>query len=173
MFKNILQKKGFTLVELMLYVAMVALMMLFLFSFLQFLIQSRIKNQVINEIEQQAIQVSQRMNQVIRNAVSITSPAIGANATSLEVTVLSAPLSPTIFDLKTGAIRIKEGGAGINTNLTNSKIVASDLVFYNLSRSSTPGTIRWHFTLTYNNPDNRQEYNFSQTFFGSATLNKP
>ncbi len=173
MLKNIFQKKGFTLIELMLYVAMVALMMLFLFSFLQFLLESRIKNQVIAEVEQQALQVSQRMNQVIRNAASITSPATGANASSLVVAVLSAPLSPTTFDLNTGAIRIKEGAAGISTNLTNSQVLASGLVFYNLSRSSTPGTIRWHFTLTYDNPDNRQEYNFSKTFFGSATLNKP
>lgn len=172
MLKNIFKKSGFTLVELMLYVAMTALMMLFLFSFLQFLVESRVKNQAIAEVEQQALQISQMINQTIRNAVSINSPAQGANATSLSLVVLTGASSPTIFDLSANAIRIKEG-AGANVDLTNSEVQASGLVFYNLSRSSTPGNIRWHFTLSYVNPNNRQEYNFTKTFFGAATLSRP
>lgn len=170
--KNIYQQKGFTLIELMLYVAMTALMMLFLFSFLQFLIESRVKNQAIAEVEQQALQVSQMINQTIRNASSISSPIQGTSATFLDLVVSAPATSPTIFDLSAGVIRVKEG-ASANINLTNSQVQASGLVFYNLSRPSTPGNIRWHFTLSYVNPTGRQEYNFSKTFFGSASLSRP
>jgi len=163
---------GFTLVELLLYVAISGVILLVTTMFLQTLLESRIKNQTIAEVEQQGIQVMQIITQTVRNADVLNSPTIGASATSLSVNTYTAGNNPTVFDLSGGVIRIKEG-AGSAIALTNARVTVSDLNFQNLSRSGTPGTIRISFTLSHVNPSGRNEYAFSKVFTGSATLRQP
>jgi len=162
-------QKSFTLIELLLYVSIIWTVILSMAGFLFLLMQSRVKNQTIAEIEQQGIQVVQIITQVGRNAEAINSPSQGTSASSLSFDVVAAANDPTVFDLSTGTIRITEG-TGSPVSLTNSRITASDLTFQNLSHPSTPGTIRIQFTLTYNNPSGRNEYNYNKTFYGTASL---
>lgn len=154
--------RGFTLVELLLYVGIIGAVVLSMAGFLSLLMQSRVKNQTISEIEQQGIQVMQIITQTVRNAGNINSPTQGQTADSLSI-------DSTVFDLSTGTIRIAEGTSS-PIFLTNSRVTASGLTFQNLSRTMTPGTIRIQFTLTHINPEGRQEYNYNKTFYGSATL---
>lgn len=164
--------KGFTLIELLLYVAISSVMLLVISFFLQTLLESRIKNQTIAEVEQQGLQVLQIIMQTARNAEAVTLPAQGASASSLILDVLTGASDPTVFDLSGGIIRIAEGTSS-SVALTNSRVTASALIFQNLSRAGTPGTIRVQFTLTHINPENRNEYNFSKTFTVSVTLRQP
>lgn len=165
------QKKssGFTLIELLLYVSIIGAAVLSIAGFLSLLMQSRVKNQTISEVEQQGIQVMQIITQTGRNAEAINSPSQGASASSLSLDVVTVANDPTVFDLSSGAIRIKEGVSSA-VPLTNSRVTASDLTFQNLSRTGTPGTIRIQFTLTHVNPSVRNEYDFSKTFYETATL---
>lgn len=161
--------RGFTLIELLLYVGIAGVVILSVSVLLSLVLSTRVKSQAIAEVEQQGTQVLQIFGQTARNASSVTSPTIGTSASSLTIVVPTSSLSPTVFDLSTGAIRIKEGATS-DIVLTNTRVTASNLTFSNLSRSGTPGTVRIQFTLTHINPENRQEYNFSKTFYGSATL---
>jgi len=164
--------RGFTLIELLLYVSISSIILLVTSVFLSTLLQSRIKNQTIAEVEQQGAQVMQSITQTARNAENITSPAQGASAAALTLDVITGANDPTIFDISGGAIRIKEG-TGSAVSFTNSRVTASGLTFQNLSRASTPGTVRIQFTLTHINPAGRNEHNFAKTFIGSATLRQP
>src|SRR3989338_4913053 len=165
-------KSGFTLIELLLYVAVSSAILLTASLFLQILLESRVKNQTIAEVEQQGLQVMQLITQTARNAEVITAPAPSASAASLTLDVITAANDPTVFDLADGAIRIKEGEDPM-IPLTNSRVTASAITFQNLSRANTPGIIRIQFTLTYVNPEGRNEYNFTKTFTGSAALRQP
>jgi len=147
-------------------------MLLAVSVFLAMLLQSRIKNQTIAEVEQQGMQIIQIITQTIRNAEAITAPAQGTSASSLTLDVITSVNDPTVFDLSNGTIRIIEG-AEPAIALTNFRITASGLIFSNLSRATTPGTIRIQFTLAHANPSGLNEYNFSKTFTGSATLRQP
>lgn len=167
--KEIKNRHGFTLVEIVLYLAIFTGILLTASSIFNTAMQSRVKSQTIAEVEQQGAQVVQLMTQTIRNATAINSPSTGASASSLSINVVSGVNSPTIFDLSTGQLRIKEGVATA-VPLTNSRIVASSLIFYNLTRASTKGIISFQFTLTHVNPSNLQEYGYSKTFYGSASL---
>lgn len=158
------KQKGFTLIELLLYIAIASIIVFTTAALLQFTLQSKVKNQTIAEVEQQGTQVMQIITQTVRNATAINSPTIGNSAASLSV-------DTTVFDLSGGSIRIKEG-AGVAVNLTSSKVTASSLNFQNLSRAGTPNTIRVSFTLTYTNPSGRNEYSFTQNFYGSSGLRK-
>ena len=166
------KNRGFTLIELLLYVGIASIILLITSLFLSTLLQSRIKNQTIAEVEQQGMQVMHVITQTLRNADTIISPTVGTSATSLSVNTYTAGNNPTILDISGGVIRITEGVASA-VALTNSRITASGLTFQNLSRVSTPDTVRIQFTLTRVNPEGRNEYNFSKTFYGSASLRQP
>jgi type II secretory pathway component PulJ len=161
--------RGFTVLELLLYVGIAGVILLSLSIFLSGLLESRIKNQVIAEVEQQGVQVMQIIAQTARNAEAINSPAISSSASTLSLDVVTGANDPTVFDLLNDVIRITEG-AGSAISLTNSRVTASSLTFYNLSRASTPGIIRVQFTLTHVNSEGRNEYAYSKTFTTSAVL---
>ena len=160
---------GFTLIELILYVAIMGILAFSISTFLTFILEFRIKNQVIAEVEQQGIHVLQQMTQTARNATSIVSPAAGNSAASLSLAVPTASINPTVFSLSGSAIQVTEG-TGLTVALTNNKVTASGLTFSNLSRTGTDGTIRMIFTLTHTNPAGKNEYDYSKQFIGSATI---
>ncbi|MCX6795325.1 MAG: prepilin-type N-terminal cleavage/methylation domain-containing protein [Candidatus Falkowbacteria bacterium] len=163
------QKNGFTLIELMLYVAISSVILLLTSLFLSMLLESRVKNQTIAEVEQQGVQVMQIVTQTIRNANAMGTPANGATSTSLSINTILASTTPTLFDLSGGVVRIKEG-TGAVIPLTNSDVTVTGLTFYNLSRASTPGIIKISFTISSLNPANRNEYSFSKFFTGAAAV---
>lgn len=162
-------QSGFTLIELLLYVGIVGAMILTVAAILPVFMQSRIKNQTISEVEQQGTSVMQIITQTVRNAQTVTAPTIGNSASSATLDVVTAGADPTIFDLSGGALRITEG-AGSPVALTNLHVTVSGLTFQNLSRTSTPGNLRIQFTITGVNPAGRNEYDFSKTFYGNASL---
>ncbi len=164
--------KGYTLIELLLYVGISAGVLLVSTFFLQALLESRIKNQTIDEVEQQGLQVIHLITQTIRNAENITAPTTGNSSSSLTLDVSDIVDDPTIFDMASSTIQITEG-SGSAISLTNSRVTASSLLFENLSRSDTPGSIRVSFILTHVNVSGRQEYEFSKTFYASASVRQP
>jgi Tfp pilus assembly protein PilW len=162
--------QGFTLVEMMLYVAICSFVLISLTTFFSFLISSRIKNETISEVNQGGVQVLQLVTQTIRNAKSVSVPASGTSSSTLSVITLNASTTPTIFDVASGTVRIKEGG-GVYVPLTNSRINVSSLLFKNTSASSTDGgSIDVSFTVSYRNSTGRNEYTFSKTFSGTASF---
>lgn len=167
--KNNTKNKGFTLIELLLYLAIISLILLPISSFLSSFFEARVKNQTIMEVEEQGVSVMNIITQTIRNAEAINTPPVGSSAPSLSLNVVDAGLDPTLFDLSGSTLRVTEG-AGSPVALTNTRVLASGLTFQNLSRPGTPGVIRIQFTLSRVNPEARYEYNFTKTFYGSATI---
>jgi prepilin-type N-terminal cleavage/methylation domain-containing protein len=162
-------QRAFTLVELLVYIAIFAVMIVAVSTFMIQLMQSKAKHIVISEVEQQGLMVMQEITQAIRNAEAITSPTAGNNSATISIDALATADDPTLFDINSDIIRIKEG-TDAYVNLTNSKLTASALNFSNISRASTPGTIKVQFTLTYYNPESTKAFEYEKTFYGSASL---
>ena len=164
-----MMRRGFTLIELSLYIAIIGIILAAVSALLFGILQSRVKNQTVAEVEQQGIQVMQIITQTLRNATAINSPGTGASSSTLSVNTTIIANNPTVFDLSGGVIRITEG-AGSSVTLNNALVTASGLTFQSLTGSGTPGTIRITLALTRLNPSGRNEYDYVQTFYGSATL---
>jgi len=162
-------RRGFTLIELILYVALAAAMILSVSVFLSAMLQSRVRNQTVSEVEGQGIQVMQRILQAVRSSEAVNSPEAGLSDSSLSLDVLTSVLDPTVFDISLGSIRMQEGSED-PIPLTSSRVIVTDLIFRNLSRSGTPGIIRVQFTLTHLNQEGRYEYDYSKVFGGSGVL---
>ena len=162
-------RKGFTLIEMLLYLAILAVVVLALSSFIFLTYSSSIKASTISEVEQQGSQTMSIITQNIRNAASMTSPATGG-----------LPASSFVGTSYTGALLFAQSGnklqitdGAVTTDITSNRVVVSGLSFQNLSRPSTPGVVRISFTLTHINPSNRGEYIYSKTFTSTASLRWP
>lgn len=162
--------KGFTLVEMILYVAICSVLLLSLSIMFSYLLGSRVKSQAITEINQQGFFTMSLMTSSIRNASSVDVPLMGNSSSSLSLTTQSPALNPTVFTLSSTTLMIKEGG-GASIPITNSRVVVSDLLFENISSaSSTDRIVRISYTLSYKSGSVQQEFSYSKTFTGSATL---
>lgn len=163
---------GFTLLELLLYVSIAGIILGGVSVFLASLVQARIKNQTIAEVDQQGEQVLRLMTQTVRNADTINSPAQGGVGASLSVNTYTGALNPTVFDISGGFMRITEGAAA-PIQLTNARVTVSNMSIQNLTRTGTPGSVRFMFTVSGVNTGGRQEYSYQKTFLGSASLRQP
>jgi Tfp pilus assembly protein PilW len=160
---------GFTLIELLLYIALSSILLGVISSLLIGLVQLRNKNQAIAEVEQQGLMAASAIGQAIRNATAINSPTPNASATSLSINTPAPSLSPTLFDLNAGALRVKEGLAAA-VPLTSSRVMVTGLSFQNTAPPNTPGSVRFQYTVGSANTGNRNDFRFSKTFSGSASL---
>jgi Tfp pilus assembly protein PilW len=165
-------QKGFTLVEMILYVSVCSILLLTISTFLSFLLGARIRSQAITEVNQQGFRAMNLIALTIRNGRSIEEPLIGNSSSRISLTTKDPLLNPTVFDVASGTLRIKEG-VGAPIVLTNSHVVVSGLSFQNLSStSSAERIIRISFIIDNKNISGRDEYSFTKTFTESATMRR-
>lgn len=158
--------KGFTLIELLLYTVIAAGLLLSVTALLSLLIQSRTKNETMSVVNQNGLQIMQFITQTTRNAKTITTPVVGADGSVLQ---LQDSVGQNInFDMSSGTLYLNKSNQIFN--LSSSNIVVSNLKFSNLSSDPARNSIKIEFTLSYNNAANRSEYNYTQTFYDTATL---
>jgi type II secretory pathway pseudopilin PulG len=162
-------RMGFTLLEVLLYVGIFGILILSISGFFSLIINSRIKGQVIMEVQDQGAYLVNFITQKIRNAEGITSPTIGLSDTSLSLDVTNINDDPTIFNVSGDVLYVTEG-AESPVNLTNSRVLISGVNFNNVSLVNSPGLISFQFTLSHVNSEGRQEYEYTKTFYGSAGI---
>jgi len=165
-------RKGFTLIELSIYIGVMGFVLIALIGFFLFLAEHRVKNQVVAEVEQQGAQVMQLMLQTIRNADAINAPAPATSATSTSIDVFDVVDDPTIFFLTGGTIQMTEAG-GSAIDLTSSNVTASGLRFENVARTGTEDFLKVEFVLTHPEAGVSSVYNYQRTFYGSAAVREP
>ncbi len=164
----VLSNRGFTYVEAVVYLGVVSLLIGTVGLLAGIVQRSSGREAVRREVEEQGRQAMEIMTRTVRNGSIINLPAAGATGAVLSVGVDSAPASPTAFTLASGAITVTEGAAAA-VPLTNANVVASSLSFQNLSRATTPGTVRITFVLS-GATGSSAPFTYSQTFYGSASL---
>ncbi len=162
-------KKGFTLVELLLYVGLSAILLLVISLFLTTMLAARAKQQTITEVEAQAMQMMQIITQSIRNAEGINSPLAGESASTLSLSMSDAQNNPTDFNMNQNTLQITEGSQS-SINLSNTGIHITNFTVQNLSRNDTSGLVRISFDVNYNNESGRSEYNYNKSFNTSVSL---
>lgn len=160
---------GYTLIELLLYVAIVAIVLSAVTALFGITSDARVKNQSMSEVNEQGVSAMEYISQTLRTATSVSSPAAAASASSLTLVVPTASLSPTIINVSSGALQVKEGAAAA-VSLTDSKVQVTAFNVTNLTRSGTSGTVQVSFTLSRINSLGRNEYDYQKTFTTTASM---
>ncbi|MBI4239899.1 hypothetical protein HY620_02845 [Candidatus Uhrbacteria bacterium] len=164
-------KKGFTVIETLLFVAASGTILLVISLFLSLLISARVKGQTISEVEHTGAHIIQSITQSLRNADSVQVPAKGVSGSSLSFTTPVPEKNPSVVDMSGTSLRITEG-AQSSLPLSSDRVIVSQLTFTNLGEVSTPDSIRIQFTLSHANPGAKNEYEYSKTFYATASLRK-
>lgn len=164
-------KPGFTLIELIIYVALVAIFTSGTIIFAWDIIYGGAKSGVQREISQNLRLISKRLEYEIRNSSAINT--VSASDLCLASTIPAR--NPTRFYVVSGAFHLAWGGNTSDcTNMTNdlpltsNQVEISGLTFVNRSNGSTTLNIDYAFTLSSNGV--RQEWQNSQSYFGSTEL---
>lgn len=152
--------KGFTLIELIIYIGIVTAILLVIFNFAWEVIYGNIKSQAIREVQQNARFSMEIIARTIKEAKAINSPNLGSSANSLSLEMTDSNLNPTVFDVSDNKLRIAQG-ANNPYELTNDRVIVSNLLFANLSYENTPGTIKIEISINHVNPTGRSEYQAS------------
>lgn len=160
---------GYTLIELLLYIAISSSILLALAGFFGMSISARVKNQSIAEVNQQGSFLLETIATAVRNSTAITAPAVGGSAGMLSITTTA---NPATFSVTDGTLNITEGTAA-PVALSSSQVQVSDLIFKNLSRAATPGLVQVSFTVGRSNPNNQSEYEYRRTFTTSIARRLP
>lgn len=163
------KSSGFTLLELLLGIAMSGILIGVIAQWFAVTIQARAKIDAIQQVDYYGERIMRDITQSIRNAKGISTPNQGATADSIVLSVDDTQKSPTTFDISSSVVRMDEGSNDPEA-LHPDWIVTSDFSVTNLSYPSTPGTLRVQFTLSRSNPSNSPSFNYQHTFYGSATL---
>ncbi len=155
--------KGFTLVELLLYVAIAGTSIILISLFLTTLLSSRVKGETISEVEYQGLQAINIITQKVRNAENVILPAQESGGDALELND-----GEFLFFVEENVLFLEKEGEVFN--LTNERVLIKDILFENVARVNAPDIIRISFLLSYNNPLDRIEYSYEKFFVTSASL---
>jgi len=162
---------GFTLIELILYIALVSIFISGAILFAWDIIYGGRKSAVQREINHNMRIVSKRIEYEVRNASSINT--IGANDICLASAV--AAHNPTHIYISGAQVRIGWGGGSSScatvTNdepLTESTVTASNLTF--TDRSSGTASVHVGYAFTISSAGDRIEWQRSRDVSGSVEL---
>ena len=168
-----MKNQGFTLFELIIYIAIVGIILVAMTGFLWNVILGNMKETAHIEVQQNGRFAIIKMTQEIKKATGIISPLLLPPplniSDTLSLTLAADHLNPTVFDVVGGKLRITQGGSS-PYELTSDQVIVSSLQFTNLSYLDTPGTIRIEMTIDHINPGARTEYEASSSLKSSITL---
>lgn len=125
--RNHQPQQGYTLIELLLYVAIIGTLLTSVVYFFGTTLDARTKNQSILEVNDQGTALMDYLTQTIRNATSITTPTIGTAGPLLTAVVPTGSLSPTVFSLSGTALGFKSDGGSTDT-LSSNKMNATKFI---------------------------------------------
>jgi len=160
--------KGFTFIELLLYITIVTIMLSAIIPFAWNVIEGGAKSSVEQEVFSQARYVSEGLKYEIRRASGITN----VGATSISLTNFS-PDTTTVISLSGGKMQINKNGTGaVNLNSDDTTITTVGGVIFTDYRSVDNKTkhIGFTFTIASNYSGARQEYKETITLRSSAEV---
>lgn len=162
---------GFTMIELLIYVAFMSIMATVFVNFALDIAGSAQKARVRQEVQQNARLAMDRMLQEARatEGLNVGGSVFGSHPGILSLATSVPATNPTVFDVSGGVLRMTQGVSSPVT-LTASNLQVSNLVFENLTLAGRTQHVRITFTLRHPNPDNNEIYNASVTLYGSAVL---
>lgn len=158
------------MIEMLIYITLVAGILITATSFAWSIIDSRTKAHAAQEIQQNGRLIINKIVNETRSALNINAPVIGASGSQLSLESSDGATDPIIFNL-TGQDLTIQRGAGSAINLNSDRVLVTGLVFENLSLFNNKSRdVNLTLTLEHLNPDNRQSWEYSETFRATIEL---
>ena len=146
-------RSGFTLVEIVIYMAVLFIFLLAVTQYAITMVQTAQKARTVHEVEQNARFAMERIVREIQsaNGINTGSSTFASHPGVLSLSHDIAGEDPTVFDLSGGQLRITQGAGGTPYALTSNDVTVSNLVFTNLSIVDRTQNIHVAMTVTQSN----------------------
>ncbi|MFH1423363.1 MAG: prepilin-type N-terminal cleavage/methylation domain-containing protein [Candidatus Nealsonbacteria bacterium] len=162
-------KKGFTLIEILIYIAVLTMIILAVLSFLIWAIKSHNKVGAMLEVSDSGYRVMEIITHEIRGAKSVYTPTSSITQLSLETLRSLSPGEETgyvDFYLCEGVTLCLKQESGDSIALTPDNIEVSRLEFIQIATSS----VQIDLEINHKNPQNRPEYQASINLISTVSL---
>ncbi len=161
---KIKSKKGFTLIEFLIYSGVVVFVMTALTLTGTNMLYGRVKVISMEEIGKSASISMERIAHAIRSAESVT----GIGESTLILQMASPAENPTTIFLEDNAIVISIGSPTNKAKLTSKMVNISSLNFQEISS----GSVRVRAVFDFYNPSGREEFELSREFLFVENIRK-
>ncbi|MFH1286938.1 MAG: four helix bundle protein [Candidatus Magasanikbacteria bacterium] len=166
---------GFTLVELIIYIAIIAGILIALLSFIQYIMNARTKAYVIQEVHSNTRTAMTLVEQLIREAdgVNIGASTLGSDPGVLSLSMASSSLDPTIIDLTVddGSLRVTRG-SGEAEILTSEHVRVENFITTRIGSGKRKDNIRIQMTVAYDSDGSDVYYTYAFPVTSTVTLRK-
>jgi Tfp pilus assembly protein PilW len=165
--------KGFTLLEFVLYFALISIVVAAITVFAVDVVKSRAKTAAIAEVEQNMRFGMQRILRTVRQAskLNIGASTLNSDTGVLNVDMPTASNTPTIFDLSGGVLRIKEGSAPA-VPLTSPLVRVTKLRFTKDNLGGNNNAVTTEMTVVFSTSSTDALFNYTATASGTAVIRK-
>lgn len=159
---------GFTLVEILLYLSLFAVVVLGSVAFIHTMLETNIKTKTILAADTEANHVLSIITQSIRDSATVLSPSKGNENSILAIQTFNEQYPSIVFGIINNALVVSEIGQS-TTTLTSNKIKISNLKFTNIGTINGKDSIKISFTVNTQGESGRQEYNYEKTYEATAS----
>jgi type II secretory pathway pseudopilin PulG len=161
---------GFTLIELMIYLALVSGVLVAVTTFAWNIINSRTKAFAVQEVEQNSRLIMEKIVREVQQAHRIITPDTGGSSDSLTLTMRDGQRDPVIFSWSDGHVYLSAGQAEPLV-LSSDQVIVTALRFQNLSTPDGRGrNIAIVLEVQHLNPARRQEWQAQETLTTAVEL---
>ena len=170
---------AFTLVELILYVALVGILLTAGAIFAGDVVLGSVKGRVRARVQSEARFAIEKMRQEVVKGKNIISPMLGKNADAFQIEIPGTPSTLTCFQVSNNTLQMSEGETVVPTvcnitwkDLTSGEVEVSSLVFTNISSGTSLGeeAVKINLTLKNKNPGGKKEFDAEATVETSISL---
>ena len=171
---SMFNRKGFTLIETLIYVAIVALVSTGLMKFSMSMTSVRNKTYVVQEVHSNMRDAMTLITKKIQeaNAINVGSSTFDTDPGVLSLAMSDAGKNPTIISLDqdNGRLEITEGTSD-SVYITTHEVKVSNLQFTDVSIGSVTKNIQFSLTINYNSGDNAsKDFTFTQSENNLASI---
>lgn len=166
-------QRGFNLVELVVYVAIVAIVLLAFSTFAIRLARSHVKAEIVGEVGYNAALIETRINDAMRHAELINTGAsvFGSDPGTLSLDMADAAVDPTVFSLDAddGTFQVSVDG-GAAAPITTEGVLITNLTFTDLTSDEDVGVVLVEYTVQANNPSSDPLFSYEESFQTTARI---
>ncbi len=166
-----MKKKGFTLLELIIYLAIISGAIVSFTYFILSVSNSRTKTYVAQEVHANARTALELISQRIRASNGVVS--VTPSVLTLDFSTAIPAKHPTAIDRDANnALRITEDtdGTPVVSTLTSSEVKITTLIFTNVTAPGTRENIRINMTMEYNNPSGSPAFSYTKSFTTAVSV---
>ncbi|HJV33190.1 MAG TPA: prepilin-type N-terminal cleavage/methylation domain-containing protein [Patescibacteria group bacterium] len=168
-----MKARGFTLLEFILYFALISIVVGMVAAFAVDMVKTRAKTAAIAEVEQNMRFGMQRILGSVRQATKLNAGTSNFDAATgvLSVDMPDPAATPTVFDLVDGVLRIKEGAAAA-VPLTSPGVRVTALRFSKDSLGGNNVAITAEMSVVYRTDNPDVLFNYASSASATAVIRK-